>query len=160
VCDVSTLINRDVSPGNIVACNGEGFLLDYHVACKEADCEQPDAHVTGKAWYRALSLNTGHHTVSTDLESLFYSVIDMASDGKALRWRHACSEQQLFEKKFTSMMDGSTWEGKVLSRITGEMQAHIQRLHDLFFRPIVTTGMYEYCGSSVTPSAFIEACLG
>jgi serine/threonine protein kinase len=158
VCAVLHLsFDRDISPSNIVACNGEGFLLDYHVACAIADCNSPEARVTGKAWYQALSLKTGRHSVSTDLESLFYSVIDMSSDGHAVGWKHASNEKELYQKKFTAMLDGNEWE-KVLSRCGEDEQPNIRRLHDMFFEPASRTGMYQYTAAPVTAAAFINAC--
>ena len=148
--------DRDISPSNIVTSNGTGFLLDYHVACAMADCVSPEARVTGKAWYQALRLSTEGHSVSTDLESLFYSIIDMSSDGHAVGWKHASDENQLFQKKFTSMMHRTTWE-KVLGRCGQGEQPSIRRLHDLFFEP-ANRGMYQYSASPVTAAAFINAC--
>ena len=144
-----------------MVCNGEGYLLDYNAACALAECTSAEFRPTGKVCYHALSLMDEPHSVSTDLESLFYSVIDMSSDGHAIAWKDASNEKMMHEEKLCSMINGVEWE-EVLSRCREDEQEGIQRLHDMFFEPANRPGWpgwYKYSASAnVTASAFIEAC--
>ncbi|KAG5189040.1 hypothetical protein JKP88DRAFT_243302 [Tribonema minus] len=85
---------KDISPSNIIVHNNRGFLLDYHVACEVATAARAPTRFTGKLVYSSLSLHEGYgdqqHTVAADLESLFYTFLDLATkevNSKALLWR-------------------------------------------------------------------------
>ncbi|KAG5177162.1 hypothetical protein JKP88DRAFT_265122 [Tribonema minus] len=135
------LCRRDISPSNILAAGGRGLLIDFHVSCQtgETDYGLPSAdasYITGKPWYRAVSLRhptaTEGHSAATDLESLFHTLLHLASDGVAVRWKHA-QGPYMENSKLSSMTDPETWRVNVKARCAPELHAVIQQLHDLFF---------------------------
>jgi hypothetical protein len=74
---VKTVACRDVAPDNIaIGPDGRAKLLDLGVALRTSTAghaEELHLRVTGKPLYRSLLLaKTKRHTLSTDLESLFY----------------------------------------------------------------------------------------
>ncbi|KAG5181734.1 hypothetical protein JKP88DRAFT_246101 [Tribonema minus] len=154
--DAVKWLHRDISPSNIVLSDGRGILLDFHVTCKASDARQIPVRVTGKPAYRALCLNFGHKETKftaqapADLESLFYSLVDMASDGSAVRWRHEV--EKLPEMQFTSVYDTITWRTKVKDRCLPDLQPAIQELHELLFFTIPYRSPH-----SVTAAAFKDA---
>jgi Fungal protein kinase len=133
------VFSRDISPNNIVAAGGRGLLIDFHVSCQTGNTDYGLPHasgITGKPWYRAVSLRhpttTEGHSAATDLESLFYTLLDVASDGLAVRWRHA-QGPFMEDSKLASMTDPVLWTAHVKARCAPELHTAIQELHDLFF---------------------------
>jgi hypothetical protein len=159
-CDIScTHICRDISPASIVERQGEGFLLDYHLATSPDDFQLDHSGITGQQVYRALSLDAANdnarHSVATDLESLFYSILDLASDGKALTWRHISSPKPIHADKWRSMTRATVWSNEVLAHCKPEIQPQIERLHKLFS---FDSDYFSFLKTSVTVEAFIAAC--
>lgn len=102
---------RDISPSNIIHSEGRGILLDYHVARKLEENNSP-LHNTGKLAYMAMSLHKedGQHTFETDMESLFYSLLDIMSSGRALPWRHLCEQKLIFSVKYATLHHEGQWQ--------------------------------------------------
>jgi Fungal protein kinase len=154
-----THICRDISPSNIVEYQGKGYLLDYHVASSLHDCESRYSGITGKHLYRALSLtaadDNAQHSVATDLESLFYSILDMASDEKALKWRELVEPELIQNSKISCMTVPSIWSKDLLQRCEPEIQPQIERLYKLFS---FGDGYFSPLKPVVTVKAFIAAC--
>ena len=132
----------------------QGVLLDYHVAGALGGSPGTHQRVTGKPLYHALRLRHSHaHSVAADLESLFFSLLDVLSNGgKALSWRHCLSEHALFSAKFTAMFDAGEW-GRVLGRCRPSLQPVADALHTAIFRDSPGT----YNTHPVTVDEFIAA---
>lgn len=124
---------RDISTNNIITANGRGFLLDYHIARQTGGTGSPLAR-SGKTPFMALSLHEsprGQHSEATELESLLYCLMDVASGGRALIWRRV-EDALVYHVKFTAMKSASEWS-RVLALCRVELQAAIQQLHMLVF---------------------------
>eukprot|EP00611_Tribonema_gayanum_P012108 TRINITY_DN2265_c0_g1_i4.p1 TRINITY_DN2265_c0_g1~~TRINITY_DN2265_c0_g1_i4.p1 ORF type:complete len:596 (-),score=102.79 TRINITY_DN2265_c0_g1_i4:206-1993(-) len=159
------LLHRDISPSNIIVHNNRGFLLDYHVACEVATAARAPTRLTGKLVYSSLSLHEGYgdqqHTVAADLESLFYTFLDLATkegNSKALLWRK--TEQGTMQAmKHNTMTVGAVWR-RVLAMCVEELCPLLQALHDVFFSSaadIAGTEMYVYTGMVATFASFMTA---
>lgn len=84
--------------------------------------------ITGKLLYRALSLHhNAPHSCATDMESLFYSLMDVASGGRALPWQAIPSEKAVYSSKYTTIHDDEEW-GKALGVCNAQLQSLIDRL--------------------------------
>jgi hypothetical protein len=129
------------------------------VATSLHDCESGYSGIAGKHLYRALSLtaadDSAQHSVATDLESLFYSILDMASDEKALKWRELIEPELIHADKWHSMTVASVWSKRVLQHCKPEVQPQIERLHKLFS---FEDHYYSPLKPVVTIEAFIAAC--
>jgi hypothetical protein len=76
-------------------------------------------------------------------------MLDMASAGAAIRWRHYL-DTLLDNVKLASMVDENVWQEKVKGRCLEALQPAIQRLHDLFCP-------FNSFARSVTPADFKAA---
>jgi hypothetical protein len=130
------------------------------VATSLHDCESGYSGITGKHLYRALSLtaadDSAQHNVATDLESLFYSILDMASDEKALKWRELVDPELIQTSKYSCMTVPVKWSKDVLKHCKPEVQPQIERLYKLF--SFGDGGYYSPLKPVVTVEAFIAAC--
>ena len=107
---------RDISPSNIVHFGGQGLLLDFHAA-KITDpnladrSTSPSHRATGKLAYMAMDLHFdgGRQSCETDMESLFYSLLDVVSGGRALRWRHLIDPALIRACKHLMVHDEREW---------------------------------------------------
>ena len=107
---------RDISPSNIVHFGRQGLLLDFHAAkvidtnLAERDTS-PSRRATGKLAYMAIGLHYdgGRQSCETDLESLFYSLLDVVSSGRALRWRHLIDPALIRGCKHNLVHDDREW---------------------------------------------------
>ena len=105
--------------------------------------------VTGTILFCALSvLSGGVNTVSSDLESLLYVLVQVASGGK-LPGRHALSPKQVEAYKFVSFV--RSFESDVLRECKAELQPLVRDLAHLFSGG----GIYR---TDVTCRQFLEAC--
>ena len=83
----ASVLHCDISANNIlVTPDGHGLLVDFgsalvgHVSCG-------NKRVTGTVLYSAFSVLWDEcNSVSSDLESLFYSLLSMALDGEVRKW--------------------------------------------------------------------------
>ena len=66
---------------------------------------------TGKLSFMARSLHYegGQHSCLTEMESLFYSLLDVASGGHALPWRKQTNPFMIRAAKHTTVNLGSEW---------------------------------------------------
>ena len=96
-------------------------------------------------------LKSEPQTVSSDLESLFYSMLYAATSG-ALHWgQYSHEEAAAYDAKMASMLNAADFETKVVARIrSAELVPIATRLRALFFKD----GVYN---SNVTPASFIKA---
>ena len=99
--------------------------------------------VTGKLVYRALSLHHhgSRHSCTTDMESLFYSLMDVASGGRALPWQALPVEHEVFCVKYATVHDQETWE-KALGKCNVQLRPLIGRLRDVICRDHCTADEY------------------
>ena len=58
----------------------------------------------------SLHLDDGQHSCETDMESLFYSLLDIMSNGDALRWRNLLEHSLIRNFKYTTVNDDKEWE--------------------------------------------------
>jgi serine/threonine protein kinase len=112
--ELSSLPFSDISPSNIVVFKGRGVLVDFHAAklIKPTDGScSPCRSVTGKVLYMARSLHFSgeRQSSATDMESLFYSLLAVASDGRALPWRHLCDPKLIGAYKTAILADDKHW---------------------------------------------------
>jgi hypothetical protein len=155
------LLHRDISADNIVAAQMDegwtGFLLDYHV-CASVQDSMATHVLTGKPMYWSLKLHAARraqqraerlnqlpvepggqgvynytHTEQTDVESLFYTCLEWASNGGACLWRHAIDEADLHWRKFSTMFSSAEWE-EALSRCNEQLRPLLQQLHEEIFQ--------------------------
>ena len=127
MCHVFLPTLRDISPSNIVLFGGRGILVDFHAARKVDRSDSPMA-MTGKLAYRSLSLHDGgQHSCATDMESLFYSLMDVASGGRALAWQDLPEVQEVFCVKYATVMADNQWQ-KALKMCNVQLQPLINRL--------------------------------
>ena len=89
------LLPSDIYPSNIVHFEGRGVLVDLHAAKPHSWELQPGwIGVCQERLYTWLGACTStgsegaRQSSETDVESLFYSLLGVASGGQALRWRH------------------------------------------------------------------------
>jgi hypothetical protein len=140
-----------------VVAKEQGVLFDYHVACEQATTAHGPSRLTGKPLYRSICLSDPDlgrgHTTSTDLESLYYTLLDFASDGKAIRWRFVLPKL-MDDMKYASMAHYPVWKTKVLPHCLDDLHAPIRRVHALFFPP---PDMQYKTPPSVTPVQFLQA---
>ncbi len=105
---------RDILPSNIVHWRRHGILLDFHTAksISSSDASDSPTRKTGKLAYMAQSLHFrgGQHSCETDMESLFYSLMDVASGGRALRWRNLTDPGLIRASKYATVHDDQEWE--------------------------------------------------
>ena len=107
---------RDISPSNIVHFGGRGLLLDFHAA-KFTDpgladrSTSPSYRATGKLAYMAIGLHYdgGRQSCVTDLESLFYCLLDAVSSGRSLRWRYLIDPALIRACKYSVVHDDREW---------------------------------------------------
>jgi hypothetical protein len=110
--------------------------------------------LTGKPLYRALKLRSpADNSVSTDLESLFYSLLAFASDNKALAWRHLDNLEMMTAWKFYCMFSLQAWESRVLKHCRAELAVLICKLHTVIFG----SSESEYLDKDVTVDEFVAA---
>ena len=67
--------------------------------------------VIGKSPFRALRLHEqprGQHCEATELESLLYCLLDVASGGRALIWSRV-DDTVVYHVKYTAMKSPSEW---------------------------------------------------
>ena len=125
---------RDISPSNIVLSGGRGILVDFHAARRVDRSDNPMA-MTGKLAYRSLKLlDGGQHSCATDMESLFYSLMDVASGGRALAWQDLPEELEVYCVKFATVKSDNLWQ-KALEMCNVQLRPLIDRL-----RTVVITG--------------------
>lgn len=112
-------------------------------------------HVTGQVMYRALCLDSSSvHTVASDLESLLYSLMHIASDGYALLWRHKYTEDDLYNCKLATMLSSKRW-GRALNHCTDQLTPLLQAWHDIIFVPCHDN--YAYRPGVATTGSFMAA---
>ena len=81
-------------------------------------------HRTGKLAYMAMSLHLdGQHSCETDMESLFYSLLDVMSNGHALLWRHLEEHNLIYSLKFMVVHDNKAWDCKILPHCRGPLMS-------------------------------------
>lgn len=110
-----------------------GILVDLHTATALSDASNKP--ISGTVPYRALRLDAGQepHTVASDLESVFYSLLHVASDGKALSWRHCKSVHTMSNEKFRCMFETVRWR-RALQHCHPEYHSALDRLHTVIFK--------------------------
>ena len=131
-----------------------GFLIDWHVSSAPKTSSSPGPIVTGTVLYTAVSVLLGiPNSVSSDLESLLYSLIAISCDGK-LPWRHAHSEDEVLGSKL-HVLRSFDLRDRALRKleVKRELVPLIESLSALFW-PSDTMG---YC-TSVSPDAFVAVC--
>ena len=81
-----SVLHCDVSPGNVlVSPDGRGLLIDFGSALMGSGGEHC---VTGTPLFSAFSVLWGEaNTLSSDLESLFYTLLSIALDGEVSEGR-------------------------------------------------------------------------
>lgn len=112
----------------------------------------PAECITGTPSFMALSVLKGKpQTVSSELESLYYSMLYAATSG-ALHWgQYSREESAAYDAKMASMLNAAECQAKVVARIhSAELVPIATRLRALFFED----GLYI---SNVTPELFISA---
>lgn len=132
-----------------------GVLIDWQVALTSRSVgSDPGYVITGTILYTAISvLLELPNTVSSDLESLMYTLVSIACDGK-LPWRHARSEDEVLGSKFRLLTNPSA-RSAALGRLeaNSDLLPLVDNLWDLF---LADDGQ-GYC-SSVSPEDFISVC--
>jgi hypothetical protein len=124
---------RDVSPSNIVLSDGRGILLDFHAARSLARSSSPILDKTGKRAYMALRLHCEmpQHSATTDMESLFYSLMDVASGGEALPWRTMLDDEvAVSSSKYSTVRWAHQWQ-KALSHCEEQLRPLLERVRDV-----------------------------
>ena len=62
---------------------------------------------------RSLHFDGGRQSCETDMESLFYSLLDVVSNGQALRWRHLFDPALVRVSKYATVHDDMEWERSI-----------------------------------------------
>lgn len=132
-----------------------GVLIDWQVASSPSSVGFDLGHViTGTVLYTAISVLLGlPNTVSSDLESLLYTLVSIACDGK-LPWRHAHSEDEVLGSKLRLLLNTSS-RSMALKRLEVNvvLLPLVNNLWDLF---IADDGQGY---TSVCPTVFIGVCM-
>lgn len=98
---------------------------------------------TGTPTYMALSiLRGGSHSVSSELESLFYVLIKVVSTQHALRWESTPFGLRAAGMRWLFMT--LSFEADVLASIPPKCHSVITNLHQLFFAKLAGE-FYGYC---------------
>jgi len=106
------ILHRDISINNIVVVEKKkrkrGMLIDWMEAGSPSNMTKL---IIGTKAFFAISLMRGEpHSIECDLESIFYSLIYLATDGR-LSWSHGSIEQS-YHHKWTAMTHPVTFEKK------------------------------------------------
>jgi hypothetical protein len=140
------LLRSDISPSNIVHFGGRGILVDYHAAkminTVDGTCGLCQS-VTGKVVYIARSLHYagGQQSSETDMESLFYSLLDVASGGHALPWRNYNDVVEVRMFKFAVLENDKDW-AEARKQCREPLVPLLDRLRGLIRQPNSTLDMY------------------
>ena len=138
------------------------------------------SEMTGTPLFMALSVAWGDpHTVSSDLESLFYSLLYIASDGKVshivsifsaphylplFSSFFACLQVPPGQKlgfrrcvaaKATAMLSEKVFEARVIGACQEELKPLIRELRGLFFQRSRTSLAYNF---EINPHHFLNIC--
>lgn len=141
--------------GNGSGARPRGVLLDFHVA-RKLEGKSSDTRATGKVMYRALSLHPeGAHTVASDLESLLLSLLDIASNSRALLWRHKNNEEDLYNSKLATMVSPRGWS-RALSHCAPDLHGLLCAWHNIIFLPC-SSEWYVYRPGAATIGGFRKA---
>ncbi|CAG8503556.1 10779_t:CDS:10 [Paraglomus brasilianum] len=80
------ILHRDIKPSNIILFNGHGYLIDWGIALHSNSGESKDLSAT--LLYCSISImecliaqKSYLYTLDDDVESLFYTVVDILCDG-------------------------------------------------------------------------------
>jgi hypothetical protein len=132
-----------------------GVLLDFHVA-RSMENLASTTRATGQVMFRALCIDkSGVHTVASDLESLLYSLMYIASDGRALLWRHKSVEDDLYNCKLATMVSTERWD-RALTHCMPQLKALLQAWHNIIFVPC-RDNFYAYRQGVATTGNFMTA---
>ena len=143
---LSSLPSSDISPSNIVVFQGLGVLVDFHAAKlinpTGGSCS-PCRSVTGKVLYMARSLHFqgGRQSSTTDMESLFYSLLDVASDGRALPWRHVWDPKDIRASKIAILADERQW-AESRKHCRGPLVSLVEQVREVVQQPSPTLEGY------------------
>ena len=141
------LFRRDISPNNIVHCGGQAILLDFHAATRMDPSGNSSVRATGKLSYMARSLHFdgGQHSCLTDMESLFYSLLDVASDGHALSWRNLTDQIMIRCGKHSTITFDLEWE-VALGHCKELLRPYVNRVRNVVCqeKPTVTAYMAAF----------------
>ena len=122
------------------------MLVDFHAAklinSTDGSCS-PCRIVTGKVLYMARSLHFpgGRQSSTTDMESLFYSLLDVASDGRALRWRHSRDPEVITALKIAALTDERYW-AMACKHCRGPLVSLVERVREVVQQPSPTLEGY------------------
>jgi len=125
------LLHRDISHGNIVHVNGQGCLIDWHVAFPKQASAFTD-RITGTPLFTAHRLHfpSHSHTLLDDLESLLYVLIYIATEGY-LPWAHSPDKAMDALKKW-HLTEGYPFQ-QLLSRCSIGLHTYITQLRNILF---------------------------
>ena len=122
------------------------MLVDFHAAklinSADGSCS-PCRSVTGKVLYmaRALHFPGGRQSSTTDMESLFYSLLDVASDGRALPWRHLWDPKDIRASKIAILTDDRQW-AESRKHCRGPLVSLVERVREVVQQPSPTLEGY------------------
>ncbi|KAK9824313.1 hypothetical protein WJX72_009367 [[Myrmecia] bisecta] len=156
-----SILHRDNSPGNLVVVKGRGMVIDFHVASLASDQERSNI-ITGTVHTLVLGLhdNIGEpssHAVCTDLESLFYTVIDIATRG-SVYWalQQVAGAEAIANAKLSAMTQRPVWE-QVVAHCAQGLRPFIVDLHGIFFED-AGHGQFRYKWEEATAAQFLSVC--
>lgn len=128
-----------------VAEQVHGYLIDYHVSTHEDSADVAALQITGKPVTYALELHDALrererlpgtvtapvHNEKTEVQSMFYTMLDFDSDGAACLWRKA-DEKEMHCIKFITMFHPKEWE-HALSYCSEQLRPLFRKLHQHIF---------------------------
>lgn len=123
--------------------NARGILLDLHAAMAADNTD--DKPISGTALVRAYRLDESaeqQHTVASDIESVFISLLHVLSGGEALPWRHLDSEEMMRAVKCNTMFDPAKWR-RALQHCPADYHAALERMHTAIFKGSVAQYMQQ-----------------
>jgi len=160
------IVHRDVSVGNIVIVDqnvvvlgtqyfaGRGMLIDWNVSSRipAPDAGQSDLPITTGTALFTSSVRGPHH-ISHDLESLFYSALFVATEGR-LPWKHTIDVENLPLLKHGCLHNA--WDTRIVPRIRSGLVAFLNALRAILIQGRSSLPTYQELPVDV--AAFIHVC--
>jgi hypothetical protein len=128
------LLHRDLSAGNVVHYHGQGFLIDWHVAAKQASSSS-DGVITGTLMFTSPYLaHSRPHTLLDDLISLFFVLLFIVT-GERLPWKHCLFHPRtVYDSKIALLTDDHSFQN-ALKGCSEQMKSVLQQVRSRLTLP-------------------------